>query len=317
MILAGAAVALPAALVGLAFCNFLNRRMPLPMRDGSAPDPALEDESKLPPLFWSVLPVLLPVLLISLNTVLGTLAKAEAAQRLSPRAAGLVTAQASGPAATAAAAHDCLAALDTPLQTAARVAALLGNANFALFLSALVAMGVLMRQRGLTLAALAEVVEKALMSGGVIILITAAGGAFGAMLAAARIGPAIQGAFGQSGAGGLALLALGFAVAAVLKVAQGSSTVAMITASGMLAGMAASPEVLGYHPVYLALAIGSGSLVGSWMNDSGFWIVSKMSGFTEVETLKSWTILLVVLGCSGFVCSALLAMLVPFPTGAP
>ena len=46
---------------------------------------------------------------------------------------------------------------------------------------------------------------------------------------------------------------------------------------------------LGFHPVYLATAIGGGGLFGSWMNDSGFWIFTKMSGLTEAEALKSWT----------------------------
>ena len=52
---------------------------------------------------------------------------------------------------------------------------------------------------------------------------------------------------------------------------------------------------LPYDTVYLATAIGAGSLVGSWMNDSGFWIFAKMSGLTETEALKTWTPLLLVL----------------------
>ena len=73
------------------------------------------------------------------------------------------------------------------------------------------------------------------MSGGVIILITAGGGAFGKMLEAAQVGPAIQSLFSGSGDASMStftLLLLGFLIAAVLKVAQGSSTVAMIVGSG-------------------------------------------------------------------------------------
>jgi GntP family gluconate:H+ symporter len=266
------------------------------------------------------------VVLISINTVVSTVARTEAVAAARPRAAAALVGSANvsplpavaligltEPAVQRAAQA---APPKTPVQDAAQVAALLGDANLALFLSALVAMGVLVWQRGLSLRQLETPVERALMSGGVIILITAAGGAFGDMLKQARIGEEIESLFGREGhVSGLMLLGLGFLVAAVLKVAQGSSTVAMITASGMLASMAASPRALGFDPVYLALAIGSGSLVGSWMNDSGFWIVSKMGGFTEVETLKSWTILLIVLGCAGFVCTVLLALAVPFPTG--
>ena len=75
--------------------------------------------------------------------------------------------------------------------------------------------------------------------------------------------------------------------------------------------MGLTPEMLGCHPVYLCTAIGSGSQVGSWMNDSGFWIVSRMSGLTEVETLKAWTVILAIVGCLGFVFSVLLARLMP------
>ena len=108
------------------------------------------------------------------------------------------------------------------------------------------------------------------------------------------------------------ILVLGFSMAAVLKIAQGSSTVAMITGSAMLAGVATS-GTLGFHAVYLATAIGSGSLVGSWMNDSGFWIYAKMSGLTETEALKSWTPALVVLAVTGLFVTLLLALVLPYP----
>jgi GntP family gluconate:H+ symporter len=184
-----------------------------------------------------------------------------------------------------------------------------GNANFALLISTVIAMGMLARQRHLSATDLASVVENSLMGGGVIILITAAGGAFGAMLKVAEVGTAIESLFAVGGSG-MMLLVLGFCLASVLKVAQGSSTVAMITGSAMLAGIA-SPATLGFHPVYLATAIGGGSLVGSWMNDSGFWIFAKMGGLTEIEALKSWTPLLAVLGTVSFAVTLLLAHFMP------
>ena len=96
-----------------------------------------------------------------------------------------------------------------------------------------------------------------------------------------------------------------------MKVAQGSSTVSMITTSAMIAAMGVSSEQLGFNPVYLATAIGSGSVVGVWMNDSAFWIISKMSGLTVVETLRSFTVLLVLIGVTGLVTSILLSQLLP------
>jgi GntP family gluconate:H+ symporter len=75
--------------------------------------------------------------------------------------------------------------------------------------------------------------------------------------------------------------------------------------------MISSPEQLGCNPVYLATAIGGGSLLGSWMNDSGFWIFAKMGGLTETEGLKTWTVMLVVLSAVSLGMSLLLATLLP------
>ena len=75
--------------------------------------------------------------------------------------------------------------------------------------------------------------------------------------------------------------------------------------------MVPSSGSLGFHPVYLATAIGSGGKVGAWMNDSAFCIFAKMGGFTEAETLKSWTILLAVTGITGFVTTLILSIILP------
>ena len=150
------------------------------------------------------------------------------------------------------------------------------------------------------------------MSAGIIILITAAGGAFGAMLQTARVGPAIQDLFRSAGPGsGLGFLFLAFGVSALMKIAQGSSTVAMITAAAMLSAMLPRAGMLPFHPVYIATAIGGGSLIGDWMNDSGFWVIAKMSGLTEIETLKSWTVVAAIVGSTTLVVTVLLALLFP------
>ncbi|MBP6602251.1 MAG: hypothetical protein KA250_10635 [Verrucomicrobiales bacterium] len=199
----------------------------------------------------------------------------------------------------------------TQKRKASDLSQLFGNANLALLLSAAVAVLLYLRMCRPGKEAFSETLESSLMSGGLIILITAAGGAFGAMLGAAKIGPAIESLFpATSASAGVGLLLLAFSISALLKFAQGSTTVAVITASGMIAAMTESMN-LGFHPVYLATAIGGGGLVGSWMNDSGFWIFSKMSGLTELESLKSWTPLLAVLGTTTFVMSVILAYLLP------
>jgi len=282
MVLVGLVVALPAAGVGLLYAGWVDRRMPVVPREnpggGAAPSAGTHP---LPGLIPSLLPIVLPVLLISSNTVVVSMT-------------------------SRAAVHTTVWSALSPYT------AIIGNANLALLVSAVVAMGVYARQRGASRADLAEMVETSLMSAGLIILITAAGGAFGATLQAAQIGPVIEAAFGARGSGsGMALLLLGFAVASLMKIAQGSSTVAMITTAAMLAAMIPGPGALPFHTVYVATAIASGSLVGTWMNDSGFWVFSKMGGVTEIETLKSWTPLLAVVGVTGMVTTLVLAVLVP------
>jgi GntP family gluconate:H+ symporter len=237
-------------------------------------EPEVLDDDQLPGFWISFAPIALPIILISLNTIVGAL-----------KVGG----------------------------TVAQVTAVLGHRDSALLLAAAVAMFVLVRQRKLSFKELASRSETALMSGGMIILITAAGGAFGAMLREAGIKDVLQVTGDQ---GGLVILLMAAAVASVMKFAQGSGTVSMITTVGIFAAMDISPQMLGCNPVYLAMAIGSGSLVGDWMNNSGFWIFARMGGLTEIETLKSWTILTAALGFIGLGFTLLLAYLLPMMPAA-
>jgi H+/gluconate symporter-like permease len=79
----------------------------------------------------------------------------------------------------------------------------------------------------------------------------------------------------------------------------------------MLSAMVASAGQLPFHTVYIATSIGSGAMVGSWMNDSGFWVFTKMGGLTEVEGLKSWTPLLAIVGVTSMVATLALAVFIP------
>jgi len=280
MIIAGALVALPAAFVGMLLAGWFDRRMNIPLRPtgtGEA-EPEPFDDSELPPLWISLLPILLPVVLISAGTIVKTIAKD--------------------------------AADGSSLRQFADVIAVLGNVNLAMLLATAIAMWMLKSKRQLTLAKLSRAVEVSLMSGGIVILITAAGGAFGAMLEAADVGSAIR-ELVPGDSGGIVLLILGAVIASVMKIAQGSGTVAMITASSMVAAMITSTDSLGYHPAYLATAIGGGSMICSWMNDSGFWIFVKMTGLTEAEGLKSWTLLLTIMGLTSVAVSLVLAVVLP------
>ncbi len=271
MMMMGLLVGLPTAALGVLVCKVLNWRMDIPMRPyaGEAEPEVLEDD-QLPGFWMSFAPIALPIALMSLNTIVGAL-------------------EVGGPTA--------------------QIAAVLGHRDSALLLAAAVAMFVLVRQRKLSFKELASRSETALMSAGMIILITAAGGAFGAMLREAGIKEMLQDVVGAQG--GLVILLTAAAVASMMKFAQGSGTVSMITTVGIFAAMDISPQMLGCNPVYLAMAIGSGSLVGDWMNNSGFWIFARMGGLTEIETLKSWTILTAALGVIGLGFTLLLAYLLP------
>jgi len=85
-----------------------------------------------------------------------------------------------------------------------------------------------------------------------------------------------------------------------MRAAQGSATVAMITATGIVSSVA-GPAGFGVHPIYILLAIGFGSKFLSWMNDAGFWVISRISGLTQGETLRSWTILSSLIGILGLI----------------
>ena len=154
----------------------------------------------------------------------------------------------------------------------------------------------------------ATLVTRSLASAGNIILITAAGGAFGVMLKQAGIGPAVADLTGA--VPGLLLLPLAFLVTAAVRTLQGSATVAMITAAGILQGFATA-ESLPFHPVYIAMAIGAGSKPISWMTDSAFWVITKMSGMTESEGLRVISPMSIAMGFSALFFTMFFAWVFP------
>ncbi len=284
----GLAVGLPSAVIGLLSAAWLNRLMPIamrPMAGANVNSPEEKEFTVLPPLWMALIPVLLPVVLITVDTVYKAMLGSDPSesQRQLQGWLGLV-----------------------------------GDANFAMVLAALFAVYLCWKVQGHSLRQLSDHVEDALLSGGVIILITAAGGAFGALLAMTEIQNVIEAWFAGSDSGGLVVVVVAYALAAILKVAQGSSTVAMIVSSSLVASIAlplAANDTLGFHVVYLVPVIGAGSLMGSWMNDSGFWVFAKMGVLTEGETLRSWTVILAILSITGFLVTLLFVTLLPFPVG--
>lgn len=181
----------------------------------------------------------------------------------------------------------------------------LGEKNMALIIGAAVALAMLMRSYSLRDAM--PFVRDALLSAGLIVLIIGAGGAFGQVLQQTGIADTMEELAGNYR---LAVLPVAFFITAVIRGAQGSATVAMITSAGAFAGIASAAQ-LGFHPIYLALAIGCGSKPLWWMNDSAFWIITKMSGMSEDRGLLTLTPILSIMGTVGFVVVMILAVLFP------
>ena len=182
----------------------------------------------------------------------------------------------------------------------------LGDKNLALGISAMVAFFVLYRSCSGDKERLKNSSSDAFSSGAVIVIITAAGAAFGGVLKQTDIATSIGSIEGSQALA----LPVCFLITALVRTAQGSATVAMITAAPVAAAFAS--QDLAFHPVYLALAVGCGSKPIPWMNDSGFWVVTKMSGMQEAQTLKTVTPMMSMMGLFGLIVTVLASLILPF-----
>jgi gluconate:H+ symporter, GntP family len=184
----------------------------------------------------------------------------------------------------------------------------IGNRNIALGFGALLSIAVVAKQRAWNLETISAKIAPPLETAGVIIMITSAGGAFGLMLKNAGVGGAIQ----EAAAGySIDLILLSWLTASVIRVAQGSATVSLLTTAAMMQPIIAAGS-LPYSPVYVFAAIGFGGMICPWMNDSGFWVVGRLAGFNEKETLKTWTAVLTFNSIVGFITVMILSRILPF-----
>ncbi|MFK0003628.1 GntP family permease [Paenarthrobacter sp. NPDC090522] len=177
-----------------------------------------------------------------------------------------------------------------------------GNPAIALTVAVLLAMWLLGIRRGMTAAELSEITGSSLRPVGMILLVVGAGAFFGAVLSATGVGKAVADSLSQAG---LPIILSAFVISAGMRIAQGSATVAIVTTGGILAPSLAT----GYSQPQLALivvAISSGSIIASHVNDGGFWIISKYFNMSVKDTLKTWTVLETVLSLVGFGMAALL-----------
>jgi GntP family gluconate:H+ symporter len=278
-------------IAGFFVARWLNRRTEIPLRE--TPGVSLEElkgissqpESALPSFFWSILPVILPILLIT------------AASFFKVTKGTAIEGWLGGGEAFA---------------SMAKIVFFIGNKNIALAIGTVIALWVLARQRNLNFARIEALISPPIETAGVIILITAAGGAFGGMLRNAGVGGAIA---DVAKTYSIPLLVLAWLTAAVVRIAQGSATVAILTTSAIIWPMM-DPAVAGNAPLpfnhmYVYLSIGFGAFCCSWMNDSGFWVVSRLSGMTERETLKSWSVMLTVVSIFGLLFTLGMSVILP------
>ena len=160
--------------------------------------------------------------------------------------------------------------------------AFIGNPVIALIIGMLLAVYVLLPRwtpRGKVNGWLAE----AAASAGLILLITGAGGALGQVLRTSGVGDALAEAIGSTN---LPAFLIPFLIATVVRIAQGSGTVAMITAAAVSAPLVTT---LGIDPIVAVLACTAGSMVFSYFNDSYFWVVTTFTGLEGTSALKGWS----------------------------
>jgi gluconate:H+ symporter, GntP family len=156
-----------------------------------------------------------------------------------------------------------------------------GNKNIAMFISTLAAIGLLSRyiKTGVN-----HSITEAAKGAGMIILITGAGGSFGYLINQSGIGSFLVSTLTDWN---VSMLFLGFLLGAILRGALGSSTVALVTAAGILGPMVSHE---GLESIFIALSICAGGMCLSLPNDSGFWVVSRFANLSVSQTLKSWTL---------------------------
>lgn len=177
-----------------------------------------------------------------------------------------------------------------------------GQPIMALLISTLVAWEVFGRRRGFSLASIARFSEESLAPVAGVLLVVGAGGGFGRVLDQTGVGQAVA---QEVGSLHLSPLVFGWMVAALLRVAVGSATVAVTTAAGLVAPLAAASP--GLSRELLVVALGAGSLIASHVNDGGFWMVKEYLGLDVPSTLRSWTVIETILSVTALAVVLLMA----------
>lgn len=184
---------------------------------------------------------------------------------------------------------------------------LTGHPFSALIIANLIAWYFLGVSRGMRKDLLLKISSKSLEAAGIIILLTGAGGAFKQILIDTGAGEMIASGLNSSF---FNPLVFAFLIAAIVRILQGSATVAMITAAGITAPVLAESDFSMIQTSIIVIAIASGASILSHVNDSGFWLVGKYLGLTEKQTFRSWSVMTTLIALAGLSMCLLLWYLV-------
>ncbi len=183
----------------------------------------------------------------------------------------------------------------------------LGHPFIALLIATLMASYFLGTRQGYSSKKLLEMANRALAPAGLIILVTGAGGVFKQVLVDSGAGAALAEAVSDLH---IAPVVLAYLLAAIIRLTQGSATVAMITAAGMMAPILTVVEPGDAQKGLIVLAIAAGATIFSHVNDSGFWLIGKYLNMTEKQTLQSWSVMETIVSVVGFVLVLIVSWLV-------
>ncbi|SDX89864.1 GntP family permease [Halopenitus persicus] len=274
VIIAGLLIGFPTSVIGgLVYGRWIDARMDVPLRE--ALGTTVEDlnetmersNAELPSFLEAFAPIGLAVILVATSTI---------ASNVLPEGSPVI-----------------------PVTT------FFGDANIALTVAALASIWTFYRFQEGDLEAFHDELVTALKDGGNIIAITAAGGAFGAMLGSAGVGDFLVSVMQNLGVGPLVTAWL---IAAVLIVSTGSLTVAMITGATIMSSFV---DQLAVHPVYLLLTIGTGAMFFAWHNSSPFWIINEIGGLEQDETLRTFSFVGLVMSVTGLIITLIVATVFP------
>lgn len=270
VIVLGAVIGLSTAiLAGPVFGTFIGKKIYIDANQFI--QDAMNEEEKELPSFGKVLSVLaVPMVLILINTVSTTLVKS-----------GIIN---NGPIS------DSLA--------------FIGNPFIALTVSVLIAFHFLGTKEGFSKDMILNLSNKAFGPIGLIILVTGAGGVFKQILVDSGVGRLLA---EQMASSSMPVLVLAFLIACVVRVTQGSATVAMITAAGIAAPVMELVDISAPGRALVVISIASGATILSHVNDSGFWLVGKYFGLDVKQTFASWTVMETIIAICGFGFSLLMS----------